>query len=59
MPDAWGDRLGRFDMALGAVNGTAYGTAHGDPEPVERDRRALARLRAEHNSPHSSTGEAP
>ncbi|MFD7134516.1 hypothetical protein [Streptomyces sp. NPDC059894] len=31
---------------LDAVSGISYGAAHGDPEPVERGRRTLARLRA-------------
>ncbi|WP_327378790.1 phosphotransferase (plasmid) [Streptomyces sp. NBC_01216] len=31
---------------LDSVSGIAYGTAHGDPELVERGRRTLARLRA-------------
>lgn len=30
---------------LDAVSGIAYGTAHGDPELVERGLRTLARLR--------------
>ncbi|MGW2472664.1 phosphotransferase [Streptomyces sp. NPDC001665] len=34
--------------ALDAVSGIAYGTAHGDPELVERGRRTLARLRSAH-----------
>lgn len=44
---------------LDAVSGISYGTAHGDPELVERGRRTLAWLRAEHSSLHSATGEAP
>lgn len=31
---------------LDSVSGISYGTAHGDPELVERGRRTLARLRA-------------
>ncbi|MFD5586623.1 hypothetical protein ACFWII_22840 [Streptomyces sp. NPDC127063] len=31
---------------LDAVSGISYGTAHGDPELVERRLRTLARLRA-------------
>jgi 8-oxo-dGTP pyrophosphatase MutT (NUDIX family) len=50
-------RLG-IDMALDAVSGIAFGVAHGDPELVERGRRTLARLRAEHHAPLPSTGEA-
>ncbi|MFD7916776.1 NUDIX domain-containing protein [Streptomyces sp. NPDC059752] len=46
------------DMALDSVSGIAYGTAHGDPELVERGLRTLARLRAEHDALPSSTGEA-
>ncbi|GAB2442586.1 hypothetical protein GCM10027162_41440 [Streptomyces incanus] len=45
-------------MALDAVSGIAYGTGHGDPELVERGRRTLAQLRAEHHSLLSATGEA-
>ncbi|WP_328665083.1 phosphotransferase [Streptomyces sp. NBC_00328] len=48
-----------IDMALDAVSGIAFGTAHGDPELVERGRRTLARLRAEHHAPLSSTGDVP
>ncbi|WP_243762148.1 phosphotransferase [Streptomyces sp. Tu 3180] len=44
---------------LDAVSGISYGAAHGDPELVERGRRTLARLHAEHNSLHSAKGEAP
>ncbi|WP_445525419.1 phosphotransferase [Streptomyces cyslabdanicus] len=47
-----------IDTALDAVSGIAYGTAHGDPELIERGRRTLTRLRAEHQAPFSSTGEA-
>ncbi|OKJ68760.1 NUDIX hydrolase [Streptomyces sp. CB02460] len=36
--------------ALDAVSGISYGAAHGDPELVERGRRTLARLRAEHHT---------
>lgn len=45
-------RLG-IDMALDAVSGIQFGSAHGDPELVERGHRTLARLRAGHaaNSP--------
>ncbi|MEU8779479.1 hypothetical protein [Streptomyces sp. NPDC048606] len=32
---------------LDAVSDISYGTAHGDPELVERDQRTLARLRTE------------
>ncbi|MEW2488537.1 phosphotransferase [Streptomyces sp. NPDC048411] len=46
-----------IDMALDSVSGIAFGVAHGDPELVERGRRTLARLRAEHNTFNSSTGE--
>ncbi|MFK0103211.1 phosphotransferase [Streptomyces sp. NPDC091040] len=34
--------------ALDAVSGVAYGTAHDDPELVERGLRTLARLRTDH-----------
>ncbi|MFB6988729.1 GNAT family N-acetyltransferase [Streptomyces sp. NPDC056304] len=34
-----------IDAALDSVSGIAYGSAHGDPELVERGRRTLARLR--------------
>ncbi|MFJ7626697.1 phosphotransferase [Streptomyces sp. NPDC097595] len=37
--------------ALDAVSGIAYGAAHGDPELIERGRRTLARLRADHPRP--------
>lgn len=47
-----------IDMDLDAVSGIAFGVAHGDPELVERGRRTVARLRAEHSSFNSSTGEA-
>jgi Ser/Thr protein kinase RdoA (MazF antagonist)/ADP-ribose pyrophosphatase YjhB (NUDIX family) len=47
-----------IDMALDSVSGIAYGAAHGDPELVERGRRTLAGLRAEHRAPLSSTGDA-
>lgn len=47
-----------IDAALDSVSGIAYGSAHGDPELVERGRRTLSRLRAEHHGPLSSTGEA-
>ncbi|WP_237519111.1 aminoglycoside phosphotransferase family protein, partial [Streptomyces sp. SID5910] len=46
-----------IDAALDSVSGIAYGSAHGDPELVERGRRTLARLRAEHHDPFSLTGE--
>lgn len=46
-------------MTLEAVSGIAFGVAHGDPESVEHGRRTLARLRAEHHAPLSSTGDAP
>lgn len=46
-----------IDTALDAVSGIAYGTAHGDPEPVERGLRTLTRLRAKHDALPSSTGE--
>uniref|UniRef100_A0AAU3HUC1 Phosphotransferase n=1 Tax=Streptomyces sp. NBC_01393 TaxID=2903851 RepID=A0AAU3HUC1_9ACTN len=58
LTDAEEARLG-IDMALDAVSGIAFGVAHGDPESVERGRRTLARLRAGHHAPHSSTGDAP
>ncbi|WP_328455518.1 phosphotransferase [Streptomyces sp. NBC_00386] len=58
LTDAEEARLG-IDMALDAVSGIAFGVAHGDPELVERGRRTLARLRAEHHAPLSSTGDAP
>ncbi|MGX1541283.1 phosphotransferase [Streptomyces adustus] len=45
-----------IDMALDAVSGIAYGTAHGDRELIERGRRALARLRAGHHTALSPTG---
>ncbi|MGC4947061.1 NUDIX domain-containing protein [Streptomyces sp. DT224] len=35
---------------LDAVSGISYGAAHGDPEPVERGRRTLSRLCADHHS---------
>jgi diadenosine tetraphosphate (Ap4A) HIT family hydrolase/ADP-ribose pyrophosphatase YjhB (NUDIX family) len=34
------------DSVLDAVSGIQYGTAHSDPELIERGRRTLARLRA-------------
>ncbi|MEU1776682.1 phosphotransferase [Streptomyces sp. NPDC019922] len=46
------------DAALDSVSGIAYGAAHGDPELVERGRRTLARLRAEHRAALSPTGDA-
>jgi 8-oxo-dGTP pyrophosphatase MutT (NUDIX family)/tRNA A-37 threonylcarbamoyl transferase component Bud32 len=45
------------DSALDSVSGIAYGTAHGDPELVERGLRTLAALRAEHETPNSPLGE--
>ncbi|MEU6011453.1 phosphotransferase [Streptomyces sp. NPDC047453] len=48
-----------IDAALDSVSGIAYGAAHGDPELVERGRRTLARLRAEHRAALSPTGDAP
>ncbi|MFJ4580269.1 phosphotransferase [Streptomyces echinatus] len=39
------------DSALDAVSGIGFGTAHGDPELVERGRRTLARLRAAAGGP--------
>ncbi|MFH8634900.1 phosphotransferase [Streptomyces lydicus] len=47
-----------IDAALDSVSGIAYGAAHGDPELIERGRRTLARLRAEHRRALSSTGDA-
>ncbi|MCQ9182420.1 phosphotransferase [Streptomyces sp. IBSBF 2953] len=47
-----------IDAALDSVSGIAYGAAHGDPELVERGRRTLARLRAEHRAALSTTGDA-
>ncbi|WP_442818445.1 hypothetical protein [Streptomyces sp. NBC_01237] len=47
-----------IDAALDSVSGIAYGAAHGDPELVERGRRTLARLRAEHRAALSPTGDA-
>ncbi|MFD8882160.1 phosphotransferase [Streptomyces erythrochromogenes] len=46
-----------IDAALDSVSGIAYGAAHGDPELVERGRRTLARLRAEHRAALSPTGD--
>ncbi|WP_326841086.1 NUDIX domain-containing protein [Streptomyces sp. NBC_01558] len=46
-----------IDAALDAVSAIAYGAAHGDLELVERGRRTLARLRAEHHDSPSPTGE--
>ncbi|MFF1839011.1 phosphotransferase [Streptomyces sp. NPDC058231] len=48
-----------IDSALDAVSGIAFGIAHGDPELVERGRRTLAWLRAEHCPSNSPTGEVP
>lgn len=36
--------------AMDAVSGIAYGTAHGDPELVERGLRTLVRLRTDHHT---------
>lgn len=47
-----------IDAALDSVSGISYGAAHGDPELVERGRRTLARLRAEHRAALSPTGDA-
>ncbi|WP_221354654.1 phosphotransferase [Streptomyces beigongshangae] len=47
-----------IDAALDSVSGIAYGVAHRDPELVERGRRTLARLRAEHRAALSPTGDA-
>ncbi|MEV7157045.1 phosphotransferase [Streptomyces misionensis] len=47
-----------IDAALDSVSGIAYGAAHGDPELVERGRRTLARLRAEHRAALSPAGDA-
>ena len=47
-----------IDAALDSVSGIAYGAAHGDPELVERGRRTLARLRAEHRAALSPTRDA-
>lgn len=47
-----------IDVALDSVSGISYGAAHGDPELVERGRRTLARLRAEHRAALSPTGDA-
>ncbi|MGV9654470.1 phosphotransferase [Streptomyces sp. NPDC003554] len=47
-----------IDAALDSVSGLSYGVAHGDPELVERGRRTLARLRAEHRATLSPTGDA-
>jgi hypothetical protein len=46
-----------IDAALDSVSGIAYGSAHGDPELVERGRRTLARLRAAHHDSLSPAGE--
>ncbi|MEU0027471.1 phosphotransferase [Streptomyces sp. NPDC006335] len=46
-----------IDAALDSVSGIAYGAVHGDPELVERGRRTLARLRAEHRAALSPTGD--
>ncbi|MEV7866639.1 aminoglycoside phosphotransferase family protein [Streptomyces sp. NPDC088124] len=46
-----------IDAALDSVSGISYGVAHGDPELVERGRRTLARLRAEHRAALSPTGD--
>ncbi|MFI1312402.1 phosphotransferase [Streptomyces albidoflavus] len=47
-----------IDAALDSVSGIAYGAAHRDPELVERGLRTLARLRAEHRTVLSPTGDA-
>lgn len=47
-----------IDAALDSVSGIAYGSDHGDLELVERGRRTLARLRAEHHD-FSHRQEAP
>ncbi|WP_330334638.1 phosphotransferase [Streptomyces sp. NBC_00536] len=47
-----------IEAALDSVSGIAYGAAHGDPELVERGRRTLTRLRAEHRAALSPTGDA-
>ncbi|MEU0216125.1 phosphotransferase [Streptomyces sp. NPDC006265] len=47
-----------IDAALDSVSGIAYGALHDDPELVERGRRTLARLRAEHRAALSPTGDA-
>jgi hypothetical protein len=44
--------------ARDAVSGIAYGTGHRDPELVERGRRALSRLRRDHDRAPSATGGA-
>ncbi|MFF3420686.1 phosphotransferase [Streptomyces sp. NPDC002698] len=46
-----------IDAALDSVSGISYGIAHGDPELVERGRRTLTRLRAEHRAVLSPTGD--
>ncbi|MER5402860.1 phosphotransferase [Streptomyces sp. NPDC002599] len=46
-----------IDAALDSVSGISYGIAHGDPELVERGRRTLTRLRAEHRAALSPTGD--
>ncbi|MEU8794597.1 phosphotransferase [Streptomyces sp. NPDC048643] len=46
-----------IDAALDSVSAIAYGSAHADPELVERGRRTLARLGAEHHDSPSPTGE--
>ncbi|MGW6202315.1 phosphotransferase [Streptomyces sp. NPDC055089] len=48
-----------IEMALDSVSGIAYGSERGDLELVERGRRTLARLRAEHRAPLSPAGDAP
>lgn len=48
-----------INMALDSVSGIAYGADQGDPELVERGRRTLARLRADHHAPLLSAGDAP
>ncbi|MGW6485759.1 phosphotransferase [Streptomyces sp. NPDC055056] len=46
-----------IDAALDSVSSIAYGSTHADPELVERGRRTLARLRAEHHNSPSPAGE--
>ncbi|MFI6689362.1 phosphotransferase [Streptomyces sp. NPDC050485] len=46
-----------IDSALDAVSAVAFGTAHCDPELVERGHRTLARLRAEHETPRLTQEE--
>ncbi|CAM5504870.1 MULTISPECIES: phosphotransferase [Streptomyces] len=46
-----------IDAALDSVSGISYGVAHQEPELVERGRRTLTRLRAEHCAVLSPTGD--